>query len=159
MFFSVQYIADTTKRMEIRDVGLFVLPQFIWSLIQNWSYRNSVLNITRCVYSFCPKVLCHVSLLNHGASHLLQIYILPLYNSILLWSSRAGEIMGYAIRIKQILKVLVFELSAMISSDFDNFIVLFVLHLGTEGSKYRMRLVLASEELYPCPAAVVINHD
>src|ERR1044072_2007676 len=92
MFFSIQYIADTTKRMKVRDVGLFVLPQFIWSLIQDWSYRNSVLNITRCVYIFCPKVLCHVSLLNHGVSRLLQSPILPLYNSILLWSSRAGEI-------------------------------------------------------------------
>src|ERR1044072_1047576 len=90
-------LTDTTKRMKVRDVVLFVLPQFIWSLIQNWPYRNSVLNITRCVYSFCPKVLCHVSLLNHGASHLLQCPILPLYNSILLWSSRAGEIMGDAI--------------------------------------------------------------
>src|SRR5580765_2458186 len=159
MIFSIQYIADTTKRMKVRDVGLFVLPQFIWSLIQNWSYRNSVLNITRCVYSFCPKVLCHVSLFDHGASHLLQSPILPLYNSILLWSSRAGEIMGDAIRIKQILKVLVLKLSTMIASDFDNFIALFILHLGTEGSKYRMRLVLASKELYPCPTAVVINDD
>src|ERR1044072_8900172 len=159
MIFSIQYIADTTKRMKVRDVGLFVLPQFIRSLIQNWSYRNSVLNITRCVYSFCPKVLCHVSLLNHGASHLLQSLILPLYNSILLWSSRAREIMGDAIRIKKILKVLVLKLSTMIASDFDNFIILFILHLGTEGRKYRMRLVLASEELYPCPTAVIINDD
>src|ERR1044072_879135 len=103
MFFSVQNIEDTTKRMKVGDVGLFVLPQFIWSLIQNWSYRNSVLNITCCVYSFCPKVLFHVSLLNHGASHLLQRPILPLYNSILLWSSRAGENMGDAVRIEKIL--------------------------------------------------------
>src|ERR1044072_1980647 len=159
MIFSIQYIADTTKRMKIRDVGLFVLPQFIRSLIQNWPYRNSILNITSCFYSFCPKMLCHVSLLNHGASHLLQCPILPLYNSILLWSSRAGEIMGYAIRIEKILKVLVLELSTMIASDFNNFIVLFVLHLGTEGSKYRVRLVLASEELYPSPTAVIINND
>src|ERR1044072_9182825 len=114
MIFSIQYIADTTKRMKVRDVGLFVLPQFIWSLIQNWSYRNYVLNITCCVYSFCPKVLCHVSLLNHCASHLLQSPILPLYNSVLLWNSRAGEIMGYAIRIKKILKVFIFKISTMI---------------------------------------------
>src|ERR1044072_8380956 len=159
MIFSVQYIADTTKWMKIRDVGLFDLPQFIRSLIQNWSYGNSILNITSCVYSFCRKVLCHVSLLNHGASHLLKCPILPLYNSILLWSSRAGEIMGYAIRIKKILKVFIFKFSTMITSDFDNFKILFVLHLGTEGSKYRMRLILASEELYPCPAAVIINDD
>src|ERR1044072_6294158 len=138
MVFSIQYIADTTKRMKVRDVGLFVLPQFIWSLIQNWPYRNSVLNITRCVYNFCPKVLCHVSLLNRGASHLLQSPILPFYNSILLWSSRAGEIMGYAIRIEKILKVFIFKFSTMITSDFDNFKILFVLHLGTEGSKYRV---------------------
>src|ERR1044072_7727141 len=97
--------------------------------------------------------------LNHGVSHLLQSPILPFYNSILLWSSKAGEIMGDAIRIKQILKVLVLKLSTMIASDFDNFIILFILHLGTEGSKYRMRLVLASEELYPSPTAVIINDD
>src|ERR1044072_6804303 len=138
MFFSIQYIADTTKRMKIRNVGFFVLPQFIRSLIQNWPYRNSVLNITRCVYSFCLKVLCHVILLNHGASHFLQSPILLLYNSILLWSSRAGEIMGYAIRIKQIFKVLIFKFSTMITSDFDYFTILFILHFGTEGSKYRM---------------------
>src|ERR1044072_7790440 len=138
MIFSIQYIADTTKMMKVRDVGLFVLPQLIWSLIQNWPYRNSVLNITRCVYSFYPKVLRHVSFLDHGVSHLLHSPILPLYNSILLRSSRAGEIMGYAIRIKQILKVLVFKFSTMITSDSDNFIILFVLHLGTEGSKYRV---------------------
>src|ERR1044072_8846198 len=138
MIFSVQYIADTTKRMKIRDVGLFVLPQFIGSPIQNWPYRNSILNITSYVYSFCPKVLCHVSLLNHGAGHLLQCPILPLYNSILLWSSRAGEIMGYAIRIEKILKVFIFKFSTMITSDFDNFKILFVLHLGTEGSRDRM---------------------
>src|ERR1044072_7093432 len=98
MFFSIQYIADTTKMMKVRDVGLFVLPQFIWSLIQNWHYRNSVLNITPCIHSFCQKVFCHVSLLKNGASHFLQSPILPLY-SILLWSSRAGDIMGDAIRI------------------------------------------------------------
>src|ERR1044072_4020935 len=138
MIFSIQYIADTTKRMKIRDVGLFVLPQFIRSLSQNWSYGNSIMNITGCVYSFCPKVLCHVSLLNYGASHLLQCHILPFYNSILLWSSRTGEIMAYAIRIKKILKVFIFKFSTMITSDFDNFIILLVLHLGTEGSKYRM---------------------
>src|ERR1044072_8909922 len=159
MFFSIQYIADTTKRMKVRDVGLFVPPQFIWSLIQNWSDGNSILNITCCIYSFCPKVLCHVSLLDYGTSHLLQSPILPFYNSILLWSSRAGEIMGYAIRVKQIIKVLILKFSTMIASDIDNFIVLFILHLGTEGSKYRMRLVRASEELYPCPTAVIINDD
>src|ERR1044072_7455592 len=106
-----------------------------------------------------PKSAFHVSLLDHGASHLLPSPILPLYNSILLWSSRAGEIMGYAIRVKQILKVLILKFSTMITSDFDNFIILFVLHLSTEGSKYRMRVVLAFEELYPCPTAVVINDD
>src|ERR1044072_8226922 len=47
--------------MKIRNVGLFVLPQFIRSLIQNRPYGYSVLNITCCVYSFCPEVLCHVS--------------------------------------------------------------------------------------------------
>src|ERR1044072_7776779 len=128
MIFSIQYIADTAKRMKIKDVGLFDLPQFIRSLIQNWPYRNSILNITSCVYSFCPKVLCHVSLLKHGASHLLQCPILPLYNSILWLSSRAGEIMGYAIRIEKILKVFVFKFSTMITSDFDNFAILFILH-------------------------------
>src|ERR1044072_4747555 len=133
MIFSVQYIADTTKRMKIRDVGLFVLPQFIRSLIRNWPYGNSILNITSCVYSFCPKVLRHVSFLNHGASHLLQCPILPLYNSILLWSSRVGEIMGYAIGIKKILKVLIFKFSTMITSDFGNFEIHFILHLSTEG--------------------------
>src|ERR1044072_6602555 len=124
--------------MKVRNVGLFVLPQFIGSLIQNWPYRNSILNITRYVYSFCPKVLSHVSLLNHGASHLLQCPILALYNSIVLRSSRAGEIMGYAIRIKKILKVFILKFSTMITSDFDNFTILLILHLGTEGSKYRM---------------------
>src|ERR1044072_4707300 len=134
MIFSIQNITDTSKRMKIRYVGLFVLPQFIRSHIQNWSYRNSVLNITRCVYCFCPKVLCHVSLLNHGASHFLQCPILPFYNSILLWSSSAGEIMGYAIRIKKILKVLVLKFSTMITYDFDNFTILLILHLGTKSS-------------------------
>src|ERR1044072_8303564 len=115
MIFSIQYIADTTKRIKIRDVGLFVLPQFIRSLIQNRPYGNLVLNITCCVYSFYPEVLCHVSFLNHGASHFLQCPILPLYNSILLWSSRAGEVMGYAIGIKKILKVFIFKFSTMIT--------------------------------------------
>src|ERR1044072_8909519 len=138
MIFSIQNITYTSERMKIRDVGLFVLPQFIRSLIQNRSYRDSVLNITCCVYSFCPEVICHVSFLNHGASHFLQCPILPLYDYILLWSSRAGEIMGYAIRIKKILKVLVLKFSTMITSDFDNFTFLFIFHLGTEGSKYRM---------------------
>src|ERR1044072_5876953 len=124
--------------MRIRNVGLFVLPQFIRSLIQNRSYGDSVLNVTCCVYSFCQEVLCHVSFLDHGASHFLQCPILPLYNSILLWSSSAGEIMGNAIRIKEILKVFIFKFSTMITSDFDNFTILFILHLGTEGSKYRM---------------------
>src|ERR1044072_5499253 len=118
--------------MKIRDVGLFVLPQFIRSLIQNRSYGNSVLNITRCVYCFSPEVLGHVSFLDHGASHFLQFSILPFYNSILLWSSRAGEIMGYAIGIKKILKVFVFKFATMITSGFDNFAILFILHLGTE---------------------------
>src|ERR1044072_5151445 len=107
--------------MKIRNVGLFVLPQFIRSLIQNRSYGYSVLNVTSCVYSFCPEMLCHVSFLDHGASHFLQSPILPLYKSILLWSSRAGEITGNAIRIKKILKVFVFKFSTMITSDFDNF--------------------------------------
>src|ERR1044072_8071943 len=138
MIFSIQNITNTTERMKIRNVGLFVLPQFIRSLIQNRSYGDSVLNVTRCVYCFCPEVLCHVSFLDHGASHFLQSPIVPLYNSILLWSSRAGEIMGYAIRIKQILKVLIFKFSTMIASDFDYFTILFILHFGTEGSKYRM---------------------
>src|ERR1044072_9355024 len=124
--------------MKIRDVGLCVLPQFIRSLVQNRPYGNPVLNITCCVYSFCPEMLCYVSFLDHGASHFLQCPILPLYKSILLWSSRAGEIMGYAIRIKKILKVLVLKFSTMITSDFDNFTILFILHLGTEGRKYRM---------------------
>src|ERR1044072_3074976 len=100
------------------------------------------MNIARCIYSFCPKVLRHVSLLDHGASHLLQSPILPLYNSILLWSSRAGKIMGYAIRVKQILKVLIFKFSTMIASDFDYFTILFILHFGTEGSKYRMKRIV-----------------
>src|ERR1044072_8113515 len=138
MFFGIKYISYTTKRVKVRDVGFLVLPQFIWSLIHNWPDGNSILNIACCVYSFFPKVLRHVSLLDHGASHLLQSPILPLYNSILLWSSRAGEIMRYAIRVKQILKVLIFKFCTMIASDFDNFIILFVLHLSTEGSKYRM---------------------
>src|ERR1044072_3698476 len=124
--------------MKIRDVGLCVLPQFIRSFIQNRPYGNPVLNITCCIYSFRPEMLCHVSFLNHGASHFLQCPILPLYNSILSWSSRAGEIMGYAIRIEKILKVFIFKFSTMITSDFDNFTILLVLHLGTEGSKYRM---------------------
>src|ERR1044072_2804191 len=138
MIFCIQNITNTTKRMKIRNVGLFVLPQFIRSLIQNRPYGYSVLNITCCVYSFCPEMLCHVSFLDHGASHFLQCPILPLYNSILLWSSRAGEIMGYAIRIKKILKFHVLNFSAMITSDFDNFTILFILHLDTEGSKYRV---------------------
>src|ERR1044072_4436025 len=138
MIFGIQNITNTSKGMKIRDVGLFVLPQFIRSLIQNRSYGDSVLNITRCVYCFYPEVLCHVSFLNHGASHFLQCPILPFYNSILLWSSRAGEIMGYAIRIKKILKVFVFKFSSMITSDFDNFTILFILHLSTEDRKHRM---------------------
>src|ERR1044072_2290435 len=138
MIFGIQNITNTSKRMKVRNVGLFVLPQFIRSLIQNRPYRDSVLNITRCVYCFCPEVLGHVSFLDHGASHFLQCPILPLYNSILLWSSRAGEIMGYAIGIKKILKVFIFKFSTMITSYFDNFTILLISHLGTEGSKYRM---------------------
>src|ERR1044072_6534186 len=135
MIFSIQNITNTSKRMKIRNVGLFVLPQFIRSLIQNRPHEYSVLNITCCVYSFCPEVLCQFSFLDHGASHLFQCPILPLYNSILLWSSRAGEIVGYAIRIKKILKVFIFKFSTTITSDFDNFKILLILHLGTEGSK------------------------
>src|ERR1044072_9403955 len=119
MIFSIQSITDTSERMKIRDVGLFVLPQFIRSLIQNGSYRVSVMNITCCVYSLCPEVLCHVSFLNHGASHFLQCPILPPDKSILLWSSRAGEIMAYSIRIKKLLKVFIFKFSTMITSDFE----------------------------------------
>src|ERR1044072_2848918 len=138
MIFSIQNITDTSEMMKIRDVELFVFPQFMRSLIQNRSYRDSVLDITCCVYSFCPEVLCHVSFLNHGASHFLQCPILHLYNSILLWSSRAGEIMGYAIGIKKILKVFIFKFPTMITSDFNNFTILLILHLGTEDRKHKM---------------------
>src|ERR1044072_4226586 len=122
--------------MKIRNVGLFVLPQFIRSLIQNSSYADSVLNITRCVYCFCPEVLSYVSFLDHGTSHFLQSPILPFYNSILLWSSRAGEIMGNTICIEKVFKIFIFKFTTMITSDSNNLRVLFILHLGTEGSKY-----------------------
>ena len=43
--------------MKIRNDGLSVLPQFIWSLIQNRSYRDSILNVAHCVNCFCPEDL------------------------------------------------------------------------------------------------------
>ena len=76
--------------MEIRNVGLSISPQFIRSLIQNRSYRNPILNITRCVYCFCPKIFSHICLIDHGSGHFLQGSIFPLYNSILYL---AGQIM------------------------------------------------------------------
>src|ERR1044072_1415226 len=145
--------------MKILNVGLFVLPQFIRSLIQNGANRNSILNITRCVYCLCPKVLCNVSFLGHCSCHFLQSPILSFYNSILLWSYRTREIMGNSICIKKTFKIFIFKFTTMITSNSNNLRVLFILHLSTEGGKYRVRLILASEELYPCPSAIIINND
>src|ERR1044072_5167726 len=130
--------------MKVRNVGLFVLPQFIRSLVWNRSYRNSILNITCFIYCFCPEVLSHVSFLYHGESHFLQCSIFPFYNYILLWSSRARKIMGYTIRIKKIFKFFVLKFSTMITSDFDNFAILFMLHLSTEveNTEYDSSLLL-----------------
>src|ERR1044072_903877 len=124
--------------MKIRNVGLFVLPQFIRSLIQNGAYRDSILNITRCIYCLYPKVLCNVSFLDHGSDHFLQSPILSFYNSILLWSSRTREIMGNTICIEKVFKIFIFKFTTMITSNFGNFKTLFILHLSTEGDKYRV---------------------
>ena len=78
-----------------------VLPQFIWSLFQNRSYGDSILNVTRCVYCLCPEDLSNVSLVDHGSGHFLQCSVLSFYNSILLGSSRTREIMQNAFVIKE----------------------------------------------------------
>ena len=139
---SVKHIACTSKRMEVRDVGLSISPQFIGSLIQNRSYRNPILNITCCVYCFCPKIFSHICLIDHGSGHFLQGSIFPLYNSILLWSSRTGEIMQNAIFRKIFFEKFVFKFTTMITSDFDYFKIFFILNLITEVSKHRVRLIL-----------------
>src|SRR3954467_13770892 len=132
MIFSVQNKAYTSKRMEIRDVGLFILPQFIGSLIKNRSYRDSILNITCSVYCFCPEVLSHIGLIDHGSCHFLQSPILSLYNSILLWSSRTREIIGNTIFFEELLKEFVLKFATMITSDLYDFVLLLRLDLSAE---------------------------
>ena len=145
--------------MKIRNVGFSSFTQFIGSLLQNRSYGDSILKITRCIYCFSPKVFSHICFIDHGSGHLLECPILPFYNSILLWSSRAGEIMGYSIRVKKFLKNFIFKFPTMITSDSDDFRVKFVLHFGTEASEYRVRLTLVLQEFYPCPTTKIINNN
>src|SRR3954471_13376968 len=96
------------------------------------SYGDSILNITSSVYCFCPEVLSHIGLIDHGSGHFLQSPILSLYNSILLWSSRAREIMGNAIFFEELLKEFVLKFATMITFDLYYFALLLKLDLSAE---------------------------
>src|SRR3954467_3507182 len=95
-------------------------------------YGDSILNITRCVNCFCPKILSHISLIDHGSGHFLQSPILSFYNYILLGSSRTREIMGNTIFFEINFKESVLKFTTMITSDFYDFTFLFRLNLITE---------------------------
>ena len=118
--------------MKIWNVGLSVLPQFIWSLFQNRSYRDFIMNVTCCVNCFCPEDLSNVSLIDHGSGHFLQCSLLSFYNSILLGSSRTREVMQDAFLIKEWFKKFIFKFPTMITSDFNNSKFFFVLDLVIE---------------------------
>src|SRR3954467_6328501 len=96
------------------------------------SYRDSILNITCSVYCFCPEVLSHIGLIDHGSGHFMQSPILSLYNSFLLWSSREREIMGNTIFFKELLKEFVLKFATMITSDLYDFALLLRLDRSVE---------------------------
>src|SRR3954470_17960342 len=101
------------------------------------------MNITCSVYCFCLEVLSHICLIDHGSGHFLQSPILSLSNSILLWSSRAREIMGNTIFFEEFLKEFVLKFATMITSDLYDFALLLRLDLSAESKK-------TLNETHPC---------
>src|SRR3954469_4541419 len=100
-------------------------------------------------------MLSHIGFIDHGFGHFLYSPNLSLYNSILLWSSRAREIMGNTIFFEELLKESVLKFATMITSDLYDLALLLILDLSAEFKEHSMRLILVFQELYPCPGAII----
>src|SRR3954469_7352618 len=104
-------------------------------------------------------MLSHIGLIDHSSGHFLQSPILSLYNSILLWSSRAREIMDNTIFFEIDLKESVLKFATMITSDLYDFTLFLRLNLSAEVKEHRVRLILVFQEIYPCPSVIIIYND
>ena len=75
----------SAKNPEIKNIGLVTTPSLIWIFsIQCFVWR-SVLNILIMFDSFNPYITIKILFFHHTGSHLLEIHVLALYNTIMLW--------------------------------------------------------------------------
>jgi len=122
--------------MKVRDIGFSSFKEFICCFVQYRSDIDSILNITCCVYCFCPKVFSQIVFMDHCSSNFLYRSIISFYNPILLWSSRKREFMNISIFFSKSFKWLIFKFSTMITPDFQNFQFFFTLYLSAEVTKH-----------------------
>src|SRR6185369_1813247 len=81
-----QHKAPATKNSEIVNTGLASKPQLIRSPVHESTRENTVGHVTSGVNRLSPVFVRSPMLIEHRPRHLNQRPILPLYNSILLWS-------------------------------------------------------------------------
>ena len=87
-FPSLQHKTPATENSEMVNTGLASKSQLIRSPVHESTQENAVGHVTSSVNRLSPVFARSPMLTEHHPRHLNQCLILPLYNSILLWSVR-----------------------------------------------------------------------
>ena len=99
------------------NTGLASKPQLIRSPMHESTQENAVRHITSGVNRLSPVFARSPMIIKHHPHHLNQRPILPLYNSILLWSVGRTILVFEPLITAKGVKTSVFELCAIVTAD------------------------------------------
>src|SRR6185312_9661274 len=108
-----QHKAPATENSEMVNTGLASKSQLIRGPVHESTQENTVGHVTSGVNRLSPVFARSRMLIEHSPRHLNQLLILPLYNSILLWSVGRRILVIEPLITAKGVKMSVFELCAI----------------------------------------------
>src|SRR6185503_18477157 len=112
-----QHKAPAIENSEMVNTGLASKPQLIRSHVHESTQENAVGHVTSGVNRLSPVFARSPMLIEHRSRHFNQHPILPLYNSILLWSVGRRILVFKPLITAKDIKTSVFEFCAIVRAD------------------------------------------
>lgn len=96
-FSIVENITFTIKCPQMSQLELPSIQQLIRCFVQKGPHHAPILQVASNIDSFYLEILCNPTINKHCLCHIFKGLVLPLQNSILMWRSWGGEVVGDAI--------------------------------------------------------------